>query len=59
LATTRFARGLFAQQHVTVLPASYFARDTGGRSGRGRADFARRVSATAEARAGSSSSWLA
>ena len=32
-----FARGLFEQQHVTVLPGSYLARDTpGGNPGRGR-----------------------
>jgi N-succinyldiaminopimelate aminotransferase len=32
-----FARGLFAQQHVTVLPGSYLARDTAdGNPGRGR-----------------------
>jgi N-succinyldiaminopimelate aminotransferase len=32
-----FTRGLFAQQHVTVLPGSYLARDTcGGNPGRGR-----------------------
>jgi N-succinyldiaminopimelate aminotransferase len=32
-----FTRGLFEQQHVTVLPGSYLARDTrGGNPGRGR-----------------------
>ena len=32
-----FARGLFEQQHVTVLPGTYLARDTpGGNPGRGR-----------------------
>jgi len=32
-----FARGLFEQQHVTVLPGSYLARDTAaGNPGRGR-----------------------
>ena len=32
-----FTRGLFAQQHVTVLPGSYLARDSaGGNPGRGR-----------------------
>jgi len=32
-----FTRGLFAQQHVTVLPGSYLARDTAaGNPGRGR-----------------------
>lgn len=32
-----FARGLFAQEHVTVLPGSYLARDTAsGNPGRGR-----------------------
>jgi N-succinyldiaminopimelate aminotransferase len=32
-----FARGLFAEQHVTVLPGSYLARDTrAGNPGRGR-----------------------
>jgi N-succinyldiaminopimelate aminotransferase len=32
-----FARGLFEQRHVTVLPGSYLARDTpGGNPGRGR-----------------------
>jgi len=32
-----FTRGLFEQQHVTVLPGSYLARDTAGdNSGRGR-----------------------
>jgi N-succinyldiaminopimelate aminotransferase len=32
-----FARGLFARQHVTVLPGSYLARDTAaGNPGRGR-----------------------
>jgi N-succinyldiaminopimelate aminotransferase len=32
-----FARGLFATQHVTVLPGSYLARDTArGNPGRGR-----------------------
>ena len=32
-----FARGLFEQQYVTVLPGSYLARDTpGGNPGRGR-----------------------
>ena len=32
-----FSRGLFEQQHVTVLPGSYLARDTGnGNPGRGR-----------------------
>lgn len=32
-----FTRGLFEQQHVTVLPGSYLARDTGGGNpGRGR-----------------------
>jgi N-succinyldiaminopimelate aminotransferase len=32
-----FARGLFADQHVTVLPGSYLARDAGGwNPGRGR-----------------------
>ena len=32
-----FARGLFEQEHVTVLPGSYLARDTdGGNPGRGR-----------------------
>jgi N-succinyldiaminopimelate aminotransferase len=36
--TTRaFTRGLFAQQHVTVLPGRYLARDTtAGNPGRGR-----------------------
>ena len=33
-----FTRGLFAQQHVTVVPGSYLARDTpDGNPGRGRA----------------------
>ena len=32
-----FTRGLFEQQHVTVLPGSYLARDTAaGNPGRGR-----------------------
>jgi N-succinyldiaminopimelate aminotransferase len=32
-----FTRGLFEQQHVTVLPGSYLARDTSaGNPGRGR-----------------------
>ena len=32
-----FTRGLFEQQHVTVVPGSYLARDTaGGNPGRGR-----------------------
>jgi len=34
---TAFTRGLFEQQHVTVLPGSYLARDTAtGNPGRGR-----------------------
>ncbi|PZN30966.1 MAG: hypothetical protein DIU71_11045 [Proteobacteria bacterium] len=33
----RFVRGLFEQQHVTILPGSYIARDTeAGNPGRGR-----------------------
>jgi N-succinyldiaminopimelate aminotransferase len=33
----KFTRGLFEQQHVTVLPGSYLARDSaGGNPGRGR-----------------------
>ena len=32
-----FARGLYAQQHVTVVPGTYLARDTArGNPGRGR-----------------------
>ena len=35
-----FTRGLFAQQHVTVLPGSYLARDSAGvNPGRGRVRF--------------------
>jgi len=61
-----FARGLFEQQHVTVLPGTYLARDTAhGNPGRGRVrislvasvedcdEAARRIAGFAATRAGS------